>query len=319
MGTLGEFLIGAREAKGLDLHDAAQQTRISIYYLKALEEEDFSKLPGEVFVKGFLKSYARFLAIPEEEIIRRYQEVRPRRQTAETGPEVEQPQQVFERIAPKRTPLEPILWGAVLVIALVAFLFTALPQKKAGTSHVPAPIASQPSPTPAETMTAPKPVKFDKLYLEVTAVEDTWLLVRTDSSPQKKSILKKGDVMIWSADERFLLSFGSLGAVTLRLNGEPLTLTGPSSAVVRDLMITASGIVRPLVPEPPKVVKPKPKPQPPAVEQRPAETPAQPAAPAPVSPPPVQQQEPTPAPPRTEQPPAAPPPSAPSAQDEQPR
>lgn len=317
MGTLGEFLIRAREAKGLDLHDAAQQTRISIYYLKALEGEDFAKLPGEVFVRGFLKSYARFLAIPEEEIIKRYQEVKPRRQTPETGPEMEQQPPLFERATPKRTSLEPIIWGAVIGISLIVLLVTALPHKKASTDHIPAPVTSQPSLTTAETPTAPKPVKFDKLYLEIAAVEDTWLLVRTDSSPQKKAVLKKGEVVIWSADERFLLSFGSIGAVTLKLNGQPLTVTGPAGSVVRDLMITATGIVRPSVPEQPKIVKPKPKPPPPVSEQLPLESPAEP--PAPASPPPVQQQEPPPAAPRMEQPPATPPPAAPPAQEEQPR
>ncbi len=43
MGTLGQYLRSAREARGIDLRDAAQQTRISFNYLKALEEEDFSQ------------------------------------------------------------------------------------------------------------------------------------------------------------------------------------------------------------------------------------------------------------------------------------
>ena len=54
MGKLGQCLRETREARGIDLRDAAQQTRIGVNYLKALEEQDFSRLPGEVFVKGFL-------------------------------------------------------------------------------------------------------------------------------------------------------------------------------------------------------------------------------------------------------------------------
>src|SRR5512139_971744 len=72
MGTLGSYLRTVREARNIDLREAAQQTRISINYLKAIEEEDFSKLPGEVFVKGFLKSYARFLQLNEDEVMARY-------------------------------------------------------------------------------------------------------------------------------------------------------------------------------------------------------------------------------------------------------
>ena len=75
MGTLGQYLRSAREARGIDLHEAAQQTRIGIAYLKALEEEDFSKLPGEVFVRGFLKNYGKYLQLEESQVMRKYGEL----------------------------------------------------------------------------------------------------------------------------------------------------------------------------------------------------------------------------------------------------
>ena len=77
MGTLGQYLLNARLAMDIDLRDAAQQTRISIQYLRALENEDFSKLPGEVFVKGFLKNYGRFLKLDESEVMKKYAELKP--------------------------------------------------------------------------------------------------------------------------------------------------------------------------------------------------------------------------------------------------
>jgi len=95
-----------------------------------------------------------------------------------------------------------------------------------------------------QTITAPLPFpQSDKLYLEIVALEDTWLLVRTDNSPQKKALLKKGESLIWSAEERFLLSYGSAKALKLMLNGQELTVNEPGSEVVRDLAIIASGIV----------------------------------------------------------------------------
>ncbi|HSB32914.1 MAG TPA: helix-turn-helix domain-containing protein, partial [Nitrospirota bacterium] len=75
MGTLGKYLHDAREARGIDLRDAAQQTRISLQYLRALEEENFEKLPGDVFVRGFLKNYARFLRLDETEVMKQYAEM----------------------------------------------------------------------------------------------------------------------------------------------------------------------------------------------------------------------------------------------------
>lgn len=293
MGTLGTYLSSAREAKGIDLHDAAQQTRISVHYLKAMEEEDFSRLPGEVFVKGFLKSYARFLNLDEGEVMKRYQALKPQPQPPSVA--AEKPAEAKTAASPrprkKDLPLEPLIWGAVIVIALVIFLFVSLPAKHKTVSRpgTPPPVEAKHEAAPVQL---PKP---EKLYLEIVALEDVWILVRTDTSPQKKAVLKKGENVIWSAEERFLLSYGSAGAVKLLLNGQELLVKAPKNAVVRDLIVTATGVATQKIQteQQPKPAKPKPQAQPPA--------PAPQAAPAP---PP--QPEPAPAP--AEQPAVSPPP-----------
>ena len=240
MGTLGQYLRSAREALGIDLRDAAQQTRISHNYLKALENEDFSKLPGEVFVKGFLKNYGRFLRLDESEVLKKYEEMRiPRATVPLTTEEKEPDAPVVEKKATRRTVIEPFIWAAGIVIMLSIFFFTALPKRHA--REVPNAGVKTP-----EGHLEPAPVlasKPEKLYLEVVALENTWLLVRTDNSPQKKAVLKQGESLIWSADERFLLSYGSAGAIKILLNGQELTVNEPKNAVVRDLTITATGIV----------------------------------------------------------------------------
>jgi len=256
MGTLGHYLRTAREARGIDLRDAAQQTRISINYLKALEEEDFAKLPGEVFVKGFLKSYGKFLLLDEAEVMKRFGELRPQAGVAVAPVEKEPAPVVAEQKGRSGFPLEPVLWGAGICIALVLFLFTALPERRRDEqrSHPVVPLAS------VQTISAPTTsAQPEKLYLEVMALENTWVLVRTDASPQKKAVLKKGESLIWSADERFLISCGSAGSIKLLLNGQELTVNEPRSAVVRDLAIIASGIVSRKGPaEQPKKARPKP-------------------------------------------------------------
>jgi cytoskeletal protein RodZ len=248
MGTLGQYLRSAREARGIDLHEAAQQTRIGIAYLKALEEEDFSKLPGEVFVRGFLKNYGKYLQLEESQVMRRYGEsMAPK---SEAGPVAEKEPPVIAHSenaqkTPRSASIETFLWGAGILIALILFLFTSLPNRRhQEAKHVATPLSTE------QTATAPGPVmQTGKLYLEVVALEDTWLLVRTDSSPQKKALLKKGENLIWSADERFLLSYGSAKALKLILNGQELVMTEPGKDVVRDLAITASGIVSSKLPE----------------------------------------------------------------------
>ena len=239
MGTLGQYLRSAREARGIDLHEAAQQTRISVSYLKALEAEDFSILPGEVFVKGFLKNYGKFLRLDESQVMKKYSESSAPK--SEAGPVVEKEPVAAssEKKMPRSTKIEPFLWGAGIVIALILFMFMTLSERpQQETKQVSTTIST------GQTVTAKGLVmQTDKLYLEVVALEDTWLLVRTDNSPQKKALLKKGDSLIWSADERFLLSYGSANSLKLILNGHELTVNEPGSEVVRDLTITASGVV----------------------------------------------------------------------------
>lgn len=242
MGRLGAFLSEARERLGIELHDAAQQTRISIHYLKALEDEEFSRLPGEVFVRGFLKNYARYLNLPESEVIELYSYAR-RESAAQVCPatQVLINREVCDTSAGKETPLEPFVWGAVIFIAIIAFMFTSIPKKQGNASASKQAEANVSAGLNGHGSYGRR--DQDKLYLEITALEDAWVLVRTDSSPQKKAILKKGERVTWSADQRFLLSYANIGAVQLSLNGRDLIVNGPKNAAVRDLMVESSGIV----------------------------------------------------------------------------
>lgn len=68
---IGEALIRAREARGRTLDDAERDTRISRHYLQALEDEHFDLLPAPVYLRGFLRSYARYLGIEDDPLIAR--------------------------------------------------------------------------------------------------------------------------------------------------------------------------------------------------------------------------------------------------------
>lgn len=65
----GQRLAEAREAQGLALEDVASQLRLSLHILQALERDDYDQLPPAAFVTGYLRSYARLLGLPEQEIL----------------------------------------------------------------------------------------------------------------------------------------------------------------------------------------------------------------------------------------------------------
>lgn len=69
MDKVVQQLRKAREAKGIELKEVEEITKIRSKYLKALEEEDYCVLPGGVYTVGFLRSYARFLDLDAESLV----------------------------------------------------------------------------------------------------------------------------------------------------------------------------------------------------------------------------------------------------------
>lgn len=70
--TLGEKLRQAREERGISIAEVAEQTRISPHYLEFIENDDYRTLPGGIFNKGFVKSYAKYVGIDENEALQDY-------------------------------------------------------------------------------------------------------------------------------------------------------------------------------------------------------------------------------------------------------
>ena len=66
---VGPILAEARNRRGLSLSDAERQTRIPRRYLQALEADQFNVLPAPVYARGFLRNYARFLGLDENELV----------------------------------------------------------------------------------------------------------------------------------------------------------------------------------------------------------------------------------------------------------
>jgi cytoskeleton protein RodZ len=70
--TLGEKLRAAREARGISIRDVAEQTRIAPMYIECIENDNYKPLPGGIFNKGFVKSYARFIGMDEHDALQEY-------------------------------------------------------------------------------------------------------------------------------------------------------------------------------------------------------------------------------------------------------
>lgn len=93
MESLGHYLRHERELRQMSLEEIAQTTRIPLRMLQHLEDDQHAALPGEVFTRGFLKSYAKSVGLPVEDVLARYgerqkgDEIAPAPITAITPPE----------------------------------------------------------------------------------------------------------------------------------------------------------------------------------------------------------------------------------------
>lgn len=72
MESIGTYLRRERELRGIALEEVADATRIPVRQLERLEEDRLAELPGEVFIKGYLRAYARSVGLKPDEVLARY-------------------------------------------------------------------------------------------------------------------------------------------------------------------------------------------------------------------------------------------------------
>lgn len=174
MPTLGEELKRRREERNISLADISEATRIGTRFLKAIETDNYSILPGGIFTRSFIRAYAKQVGLNEDEAVARYQ-LQVTGQTAETQPHQPQsqpqpqPEQVVRQITPveKRTRKpEPITyrqspatrtsWSTIIIgvgiLVFVGLIVWALVQKFGGQE---AERAATPEPPPQVQQTTP--------------------------------------------------------------------------------------------------------------------------------------------------------------------
>ena len=157
----GSYLKHERELRGVPLDEIAESTKISIRFLRALEENRFEDLPGEVFIKGFIRSYGQAIGSNVDELMAVYHESSGGRQEepapsdAETPPPISVPE---ENPAPKSAfPMKAVL-GFVMALLIIGGGGYWITLKK--------------SETPEETRVTPPPPTVDNTLPESAGEED---------------------------------------------------------------------------------------------------------------------------------------------------
>ncbi len=234
MSTLGQELKREREMRGIPLQEIARQTKINLSYLMALEQDHLDLLPGEFFIKGTIRAYAKVVGLDEEQALNLY-----RRSDRQPG------QAVARTKSSAGTKMTPGRWKKLALTILPLLLLTAVllifrPWRtgERRTARPAAPAATSerirseanllPSPTPA-VKPAAKPEE-QGLRLQIEFRDVVWLRVQTDSGAAEEALLQPGERKTVTAAERIILRLGRPDRVEMTINGRKAKLFPPSAS-----------------------------------------------------------------------------------------
>ena len=107
MSGIGEKLRKAREAKGLSISDIEKTTKIQSRYLEAIENNEFDKLPGDFYVRAFIRQYAQIVGLDGKELLNEYSDAPVNEVSNADYAEAEQPAEEEEAEPEKTEEPEP--------------------------------------------------------------------------------------------------------------------------------------------------------------------------------------------------------------------
>ncbi len=201
-------------------------------YLQSIEDEDWSAIAAPVYVRGFIRTYARFLGLDPERAVERFNS-----SLADQG---QKPHETVVTAAPRR---RPSLWlwlastAALLLVAFVGYEYyvfqtgekTAAPASVVGLAS-PGPSAPAATAAPRQAP-APKPVAVaPKRTLEVRLTQRSWLSVDVDGTQRLEGIFPAGTRKEFHGKSA-LVRAGNAGGVDLKVNGKELGSMGAAGEV----------------------------------------------------------------------------------------
>lgn len=248
MEQLGARLKAAREARGRSLREIAATTKISVAALEAVERQDFSKLPGGIFGRAFIRAYAIEVGLNPETTVKDFVtavEVHERNAAKRVrAPEVTREDQAF--LERQRQAARLLRFAiVVLIVAAIAFaiwrtrpLWSGAPAPAPTPSEAPVrtdyrpppPATPRPSPPPPAAATpgavaTPTPSSVtpadSRLTVEFDVTGDCWVQVSADGLVVLERLLKAGEHQRFAADHEIALDIGNAGAFTWSINGKP--------------------------------------------------------------------------------------------------
>jgi cytoskeleton protein RodZ len=263
MADIGNTLREARIRKGLTIKDVETVTKIRAKYLEALEQDDFSVLPGPTYVSGFLRNYANYLKIDGEALLEEYRRRHEPRRDEASVLRVEPSKHsrsrgMAERQKRKTRRLQRgYIFVAILAIVVIivlawwgdwgrgdaatvgvdSFRNESTTSSLANVSSTTTEAGSQASTTTSAAVVSGENIT---VVLQVTT-GSCWLVVREDSKDGAElyaGTLSAGGQKTFDSSKRYYMNVGKPDALTLTVNGTSVALPTAAGAFI----VTEAGV-----------------------------------------------------------------------------
>jgi cytoskeletal protein RodZ len=260
MAALGARLKAAREERGISLREIAAATKISVSSLDALERDDYSRLPGGIFSRAFIRAYAIEVGVdPESTVTDFLAEVG--RSEQEAAAKIAAPAEVTpeDQAFLARQQLATSVFRIVLAVVVIGIITLAIwqgptlmsklaplvrsgqpkPASRAVVPPAPAP-ATAPGPSvaadPAQTTPESGPISLD-----FTFTSDCRVQVSADGLVVLTGLVRAGERQQIKAQQDLRLDMEDGGAFTWSINGRPAKPLG-DPGVRKQAHITAATV-----------------------------------------------------------------------------
>jgi transcriptional regulator with XRE-family HTH domain len=242
MSSLGQELKRERELRAISLQDIANQTKIGLRYLQALENDKLDLLPGTFFIKGILRAYSHCIGVDAEYFVNKYHEeilLQEDARDKDRKRREEVPREKARRTIPRFRP-----WAVLLLVAAcacAALIFVTIGSRKIPRPpvQIPAVTTIQPSSEPKlPAVVPPGPANPNAgIRLDLAFLAKTWIHIASDGQVVLDGLYEAGKTATYDAAKEFVIQIGNAGGVALSINGRPAKSFGGAGQVVTDIRI----------------------------------------------------------------------------------
>jgi len=244
--TLGEKLQQAREARGITISEVAEQTRISPLYIESIENNDYRPLPGGIFNKGFVKSYAKYVGVDEMEALQDYTQLILEQEGVQTDePKTYRPEVLTDERT-RSSSITTIIFAVVIlglmtwgILTLVRYIQdnpeTLVTNSNANVSNTNINSGNTANNSNTSTATAPS---MGNAKIEFKAVGDAISLTAVNDGKAGNPLIAAGKSALFEPKERLKLSYAKSRAqfAQLTINGKQIALPSVAANPNRNII-----------------------------------------------------------------------------------